>query len=116
MFNLKNKYIVVLIYLVIALSCIYFIDDILLRLAADSGDLVLYQTHKEAFYIILTAVIFYFLLKFYTDNLKSQEEELKTKSEQLKNSRQKIKDVNKKLDRTFNKLNKWNQRFVSMIN
>jgi PAS domain S-box-containing protein len=116
LFNLKNKKIIILIYLIIGLSWIYFSDDILLRLAADSEQFILFQTYKGIFYVIATSAAFYFLLNYYIDNLKNREEELETKKDQLKQSKQKLSNVNKKLDRSFNELNKLNQRFLSMVN
>jgi PAS domain S-box-containing protein len=116
LFKLKNKKLIILIYLIIGLSWTYFSDDILLSLAADPDRLVLFQKYNGAFFVITTSVVFYFLIKYYTDNLKSQKKELQDKNEQLKQSNQKINVTNKKLDRSFNELNKLNKRFVKMIN
>ncbi|TDO84361.1 PAS domain S-box-containing protein [Halanaerobium saccharolyticum] len=116
MHKLKEEIKVILIYLIIGLSWIYFSDKILLLFVADSSQVNQLQTYKGIFYVISTALIFYFLFKKYLDNLRSQKIKLKDNNFKLKKYNQEIKTVNQELDQSLNRLEELNQRFIKMIN
>ena len=77
MLKLKEEVKIVVIYLIIGFGWIYFSDKILLLFIGDSAQLNQLQTYKGVFYVISTAIIFYFLFKKYLDNLRSQKLKLK---------------------------------------
>ena len=83
MFNFKEEKRIIFIYIIIGLSWIYFSDDLLLALTNDIEQFNKIQTYKGTFYVLVTALIFYFLLKKYIGNLRKQQEKLKESNQKL---------------------------------
>lgn len=115
MFNLKEESKVIIIYLIIGFSWIYFSDALLLELTTDINQFNQLQTYKGTFYVIFTAVIFFFLLKKYIGNLRDQKRKLKESNEQLTAYTEEVMAMNEELDQSFEEINNLNQRFVDMI-
>ena len=116
MSKLKEEFKLVLIYLVIGLGWIYFSDKILLAFTADIDQFNQLQTYKGIFYVIVTAIIFYFLFKKYLNDLRKQHQKLEAKNKKLIESNKKIDTINQELDSSLKSLEKLNKRFVKMIN
>ncbi len=116
MLKLKEEFKIVLIYLIIGFFWIYFSDKILLLFIGDSLQLNQLQTYKGIFYVIVTAIIFYFLFKKYLNDLRMQHRKLEAKNKKLIESNKKIDTINKELDSSLKSLEKLNKRFVKMIN
>ena len=83
MFNFKEEKRIIFIYIIIGLSWIYFSDDLLLVLTNDIEQFNQLQTYKGTFYVLVTALIFYYLLKKYIGNLRNQQKKLKESNQKL---------------------------------
>jgi PAS domain S-box-containing protein len=116
MLKLKEEVKIVVIYLIIGFCWIYFSDKILLLFIGDSFQLNQLQTYKGIFYVIVTAIIFYFLFKKYLNDLRNQHQKLEAKNKKLIESNKKIDTINQELDSSLKSLEKLNKRFVKMIN
>src|SRR6056297_2503416 len=115
MLKLKEEVKIVVIYLIIGFGWIYFSDKILLLFIGDSVQLNQLQTYKGIFYVIVTAIIFYFLFKKYLNDLRKQHQKLEAKNKKLIESNKKIDTINQELDASLKSLEKLNKRFVKMI-
>nr|WP_200858897.1 HD domain-containing phosphohydrolase [Halanaerobium saccharolyticum] len=113
--KLKEEVKIVMIYLLIGFGWIYFSDKILLLFIGDSVQLNQLQTYKGIFYVIVTAIIFYFLFKKYLNDLRKQHQKLEAKNKKLIESNKKIDTINQELDASLKSLEKLNKRFVKMI-
>lgn len=116
MFKLKEEIKVILIYLIIGLSWIYFSDKLLFTAASNLNQFKQLQTYKGIFYVFFTAFIFYFLFKKYLNNLRKQKLKLEKNNQKLKEYNKEIESVNQALDNSNNDLELLNQRFIKMIN
>lgn len=114
--KLKEEVKIVLIYLIIGFSWIYFSDKILLVLIGESIQINQLQTYKGTLFVVITAIIFYILFKKYLNNLREQKKKLEAKNLKLVDSSKKIDSINKELDASLKSLEKLNKRFVKMIN
>ena len=114
-FNLKEESKIIIIYLIIGFSWIYFSDALLLELTTDITQFNQLQTYKGTFYVVFTAVIFFFLLKKYIGNLRDQKRKLRESNEQLTAYNEEVMAMNEELDQSFDEINNLNQRFVDMI-
>jgi len=114
-FNFKEEGKIIFIYLIIGFSWIYFSDALLLDLTTDIAQFNQLQTYKGTFYVIFTALIFYFLLKKYIGNLREQKRKLRESNEQLTAYNEEVMAMNEELDQSFDEINNLNQRFVDMI-
>ncbi|QGY46712.1 response regulator [Maribellus comscasis] len=83
--SLKFEYKITLAYLLIGGLWILFSDKILHTFAKDAAYLTQLQTLKGWFYVILTGVLFYILLKRHLERLRKAEQEAK-ESDRLKTS------------------------------
>lgn len=81
----KFEYRITMAYLLIGGLWIIFSDKILLLLVNDSVSLTQLQTFKGWFYVVVTGVLFYLLLKRHLDRLRKAEKEAK-ESDRLKTS------------------------------
>ncbi len=81
--KLKFEIRIVIIYLIIGGLWIIFSDKILYRFFPDSTHLTQMQTYKGWFYVILTAVLFYLLLRTHLTRLRNAEQKSR-ESDQLK--------------------------------
>lgn len=91
---------VALIYFVFAVLWITTTDQLLEMIVGDLAYLTTYQTYKGLFYITLTAVALYFMMKSYVENIDSKKDELQKLLDympvfiNLHGENGKIKDVN----------------------
>ncbi len=83
--KLKFEYKITLIYLLLGSLWILFSDKILLHFIKDTTYITQLQTIKGLFYILITGILFYILLKQRLDKLRKAEREAK-ESDRLKTS------------------------------
>lgn len=82
-FNLKEEIKIILIYIFLGITWIYFSDKVLVYLFTEEAIITSIQTYKGIIYVLLTGLIFYLLLKRYFTQLRETKRELKLKNEKL---------------------------------
>lgn len=112
----KEEKKIILIYLIVGFSWIYFSDRILLSVVDDVETFNRLQTFKGTFYVLFTAILLFILIKRYVDSLKESKEEVHALNEQLTAYNEELLAMNEELDQSLDELNELNERFISMIN
>jgi PAS domain S-box-containing protein len=114
-FNFKKEKKIIFIYLILAFSFIFIVDNYLSAEVLNLTDSNLINQYKEYFFVLITAVIFYLILKKYRINLNAKKEKLDYKNQKLNKYDNKTENMNKKLERSFHELNELNKRFLKMV-
>lgn len=112
---LKGEIKIILIYLLIGFGWIYFSDRISFWLTDSMESFSEIQSLKGIFYVILTAIILYFLIRNYLQDIQAQKEEVNALNEQLTAYNEELLAMNEELDQSFNEINVMNSKFVTMI-
>lgn len=112
----KEEIKIIILYLIIGLSWIYFSDKILYALTDNLEFINQFQSYKGVFYVITTAILFYLILHKYIEDFHLQKKEARKLNEQLRENNEELLAMNQELDQSFEELNSINQRFIKMIN
>ncbi len=112
-FNKEKK--IIFIYLVLASAFIYFYDNYLSVEIAALTDYEIIDQYKVYTFVLITAVIYYLILKKYRQKLSAKEEKMESQTQKLEKYNDKTENMNRKLERSFHELNELNKRFVRMI-
>lgn len=104
--HLKFEYRITALYLILGALWILFSDQGLGYLLSDNASLSKFQTLKGIFYVIITAVFFYFFITKHLTRLRNTEKELKNHKENLV---QLVNEKTKDLDLAFETLSKTNK-------
>jgi PAS domain S-box-containing protein len=115
-FNFKKEKKIIFIYLVLASFSVYFYDNYLSAEIAALTEYEIIDQYKVYAFVLITAVIFYLILKKYRLKLSAKEEKMKSQSQKLEKYNDKTENMNRKLEKSFHELNELNKRFVRMIN
>lgn len=115
MFNFKKEKKIIFIYLVLASFSVYFYDNYLSAEIAALTEYEIIDQYKIYAFVLITAVIFYLILKKYRLKLSAKEEKMESQSQKLEKYNDKTENMNRKLERSFHELNELNKRFVRMI-
>ena len=97
---------ITLVYFLIGILWIVFTDIILNGIIDDQNLLTSFQTYKGWFYVLITAVLLYFLLKKHLNQIRKTENELEHHKNNLQ---QQINEKTKDLDKAIKKLQQINQ-------
>lgn len=114
MFNLKNEKKIIFIYLISAAAIIYIFDNYLSAELAALTDFNLFDQYIGYTFVLITAVIFYLILRKYRSSLDLKEEKISSQEQKLDKYDNKNENMNKRLERSFRELNELNNRFVKM--
>lgn len=82
-FNIKEEIKIILIYIVLGISWVYYSDKVLIHLFSEEIIITTFQTYKGIIFVLLTGLIFYLLLKRYFNQLREAKKELKQKNKKL---------------------------------
>ncbi|MDZ7671776.1 MAG: HD-GYP domain-containing protein [Halanaerobiales bacterium] len=100
--NEESKFII--IYLILGGLWIYFSDELLKSLFYQEDIIMRLQTYKGLFYVLITGLIFYLLLKKYFDRLRETKDELKIKNEELNRYTNKLENGHQNLKESYQNL------------
>jgi PAS domain S-box-containing protein len=114
--KLKEEYKITIIYLFVALAWIYFSDDLLMLMTEDIEQYNQLQTYKGTFFVIITAGIFFGLIKKYIGNLREQKDELIDKTKKLSSYNKQMSEMNEEIDESLTEIKDLNDRFIKMVN
>lgn len=115
MFNFNKEKKIIFIYLVLASAFAYFYDNYLSAEIAALTDYEIIDQYKVYTFVLITAVIYYLILKKYRQKLSAKEEKMESQTQKLEKYNDKTENMNRKLERSFHELNELNKRFVRMI-
>jgi PAS domain S-box-containing protein len=114
-FNFNKEKKIIFIYLVLASAFAYFYDNYLSAEIAALTDYEIIDQYKVYTFVLITAVIYYLILKKYRQKLSAKEEKMESQTQKLEKYNDKTENMNRKLERSFHELNELNKRFVRMI-
>ncbi len=100
--NEESKF--VIIYLILGGLWIYFSDELLTNLFYQEDIIMRLQTYKGLFYVLITGLIFYLLLKRYFGRLRETKDELKMKNEELNKYTNKLENGHQNLKQSYQNL------------
>jgi len=112
-FKEENKFII--IYIVLGGLWIYFSDALLLSLFSQESIIMRIQTYKGLIYVLITGLIFYFLLKKYFVDLRKTQKELKNKNIELNKYTDKLESGHQDLKESYNNLYEQTEDLKIMI-
>ncbi len=115
-FNIKEEIKIILIYIVLGISWIYFSDKVLIHLFTGESLITTFQTYKGIIYVLLTGLIFYLLLKRYFTQLRETKNELKKKNKKLNLYTDQLKKGNEVLKDSYQTLYEQTEDLKIMIN
>ncbi|MCK8817451.1 HD-GYP domain-containing protein [Natroniella sulfidigena] len=92
--KMKSENKIILIYLLFGLGWILFSDRLLVMLVTDQEIINYLQSIKGSLYVILTGIIFYYLMHQPFEKLRTNQKELEIKTEELQAKYKEIKEYN----------------------
>ncbi len=114
-FNLKEEMKIILIYILLGITWIYFSDKVLVYLFTKESIITSIQTYKGIIYVLLTGLIFYLLLKKYFTQLRETKKELKQKNKKLNIYTNQLKKGNEVLKDSYQTLYEQTEDLKIMI-
>jgi signal transduction histidine kinase len=115
-FNIKFEYRLSLLYLILGALWILFSDRVLNLLITDLDARASIQLVKGWFYVLLTAVFFFFFIKRHLKKLRESEASLSAKNRELGLIQQELEKKNSELNRAKDKAEESNKLKTAFLN